>query len=598
MHRSLSTKIYISLENLQVSQVETVPLVLGISQNALVARLDRRLEDMESNLITAFRQETSEARLGNAPTKFKANETPDEVSRCNIDCNCLCHYPASISWRLAPQAAQNLTGIFELSYSSWSSQPCTNATCRRIQRVEAGRDIRVVYQFPDWLARISISAFFSSSVHGHPQFNLRMHNRRSMAELQNSEGVAWLIVRGDAEGVQRALQEGRASIYDVFGPALLSPLRIAIGRNNHAVAKLLLQAGADPFEKPDPVVGRSAIEIAFQLYVAGDSVDKETAALFPLTRYMEEGEFSPLHLAILEILQMDLATALQKPEYKDHVNRRSADGWVPVHLAALRGDVVATKLLVQAGADVNIQTPQGTTPLFFACLYGHCSVVEALLQAGANLEDRDTFGRTALHGAAMCKTGTSPRLISILARHGAVLNSLDCDGGSALRYIISWNGNTDALKFLLKNGLNPEHIHLVDGSSVIIDTIWAASHRVAEILLSHGCDIAVRTTDGRGLLHHLAVSRDVEMLSIFAKNKAMRRLSTSARDNDGKTPLQLFNDQAPDPELRSAFENLLESVERHRDEEKATMAVDDASDDEFFDASDGSSEDLPPYTEI
>jgi ankyrin repeat protein len=67
------------------------------------------------------------------------------------------------------------------------------------------------------------------------------------------------------------------------------------------------------------------------------------------------------------------------------------------------GDVVRTKLLIDAKADLNAQTEHGGwTALMEASDKGHLEVVKALLKAGANVKIEDYEGRTALWWAESC----------------------------------------------------------------------------------------------------------------------------------------------------------------------------------------------------
>ncbi len=54
-----------------------------------------------------------------------------------------------------------------------------------------------------------------------------------------------------------------------------------------------------------------------------------------------------------------------------------------LHLAALMGYAKGISVLIQQGADINIQDEEGKTPLFYAKLCGHQTCVEILIANGA-----------------------------------------------------------------------------------------------------------------------------------------------------------------------------------------------------------------------
>ncbi len=59
-----------------------------------------------------------------------------------------------------------------------------------------------------------------------------------------------------------------------------------------------------------------------------------------------------------------------------------------------KGDFSFIKLLIDAGADVNVKDGYGRTPLFYAL--GDISLVKLLIEAGADIDSRSKRGRTAI----------------------------------------------------------------------------------------------------------------------------------------------------------------------------------------------------------
>ena len=66
-------------------------------------------------------------------------------------------------------------------------------------------------------------------------------------------------------------------------------------------------------------------------------------------------------------------------------------GWTPLHWAARAGKIEIVRMLIDAGANVNVQTNGGSTPLHEAVRYGSVEIVRMLIDAGAdvNLQDED-----------------------------------------------------------------------------------------------------------------------------------------------------------------------------------------------------------------
>ena len=96
-----------------------------------------------------------------------------------------------------------------------------------------------------------------------------------------------------------------------------------------------------------------------------------------------------------------------------NVNTLSEDGqWSGVTIAAKQNYIELLDLLLcQPGVDANLPTTESVskskkfgkwTPLMFACRAGHHKIVRRLVQVpGINITHKDSYGRTALHVAAL-----------------------------------------------------------------------------------------------------------------------------------------------------------------------------------------------------
>lgn len=70
-------------------------------------------------------------------------------------------------------------------------------------------------------------------------------------------------------------------------------------------------------------------------------------------------------------------------------NARDAQGWTPLHHAALFGEEKKARTLLARGANVQVEDRQGETPLFYACKIGSVPVARLLLSAGAEVDHRN-----------------------------------------------------------------------------------------------------------------------------------------------------------------------------------------------------------------
>lgn len=87
-----------------------------------------------------------------------------------------------------------------------------------------------------------------------------------------------------------------------------------------------------------------------------------------------------------------------------------------LHFAAREGQLEAVRALIEAGADLDVVDEEGTNALVLATLNGHLDVTGLLLDAGADPNVADNFGRTVLFVATDLNTiDYNPRPAPVIA---------------------------------------------------------------------------------------------------------------------------------------------------------------------------------------
>ncbi|MBI5460804.1 MAG: ankyrin repeat domain-containing protein [Gammaproteobacteria bacterium] len=110
---------------------------------------------------------------------------------------------------------------------------------------------------------------------------------------------------------------------------------------------------------------------------------------------------------------------------------RNADGETALLAAASSMNAETVKMLVAAGADVNVaSTENGWTPLMTAAFFGATESVRVLLDAGADVNATNQYGETALLQATF--RGQDDVVKELLA-HGADVAPHNDKGFTALR---------------------------------------------------------------------------------------------------------------------------------------------------------------------
>jgi quinoprotein dehydrogenase-associated probable ABC transporter substrate-binding protein len=120
-------------------------------------------------------------------------------------------------------------------------------------------------------------------------------------------------------------------------------------------------------------------------------------------------------------------------------------GLTPLVIAAQNAKIKSTRVLLDAGADVNAPvTKGGYTPLMLASRSGSNELATSLIEHGANVNAANLGGVTAL---MIATAGNRSTLVELLLKAGAVVDARSEDGRTALS-IAHANSNDAVIKIL------------------------------------------------------------------------------------------------------------------------------------------------------
>lgn len=220
-------------------------------------------------------------------------------------------------------------------------------------------------------------------------------------------------VVGNATVIERLLDAG-AEI-DASGADGQTPLMV-LARSNHVdAARLLIERGAD--------------------VNATESWRKQTALMWAAAQRQP----ALVELLIEHGADVDARSAVNDwPRQVTGEPRRMYrpfGGLTPLLFAAREGCVECARLLVEAGADVDLADPKNVTPLFLAIDNFNFDVAKLLIEAGANPNKWDWLGRTPIYSAV--DVNTLPR------------------GGRPDRPSVDATSSLEIIAMLLGAGANP-----------------------------------------------------------------------------------------------------------------------------------------------
>lgn len=132
------------------------------------------------------------------------------------------------------------------------------------------------------------------------------------------------------------------------------------------------------------------------------------------------------------------------------LNRLSADGWTPLHLAAFFGQLKAAEILLARGADLHVRStnPTGNTALHAALAGGHALVAGVLIGAGADVNATSAGGWRPLHIAVA--NGQLDSVKALIAQ-GADVDAVN-DAGQTPLALATQRGQKTVVEFLLRQG--------------------------------------------------------------------------------------------------------------------------------------------------
>ena len=176
----------------------------------------------------------------------------------------------------------------------------------------------------------------------------------------------------------------------------------AIKQDDALTVQRLIQRGFDP-NSPNPQ-GQPALMLAMQKSsnkVAEVLLNWKTTNLSISNPQSE----TPLMLAAIT---NQLVWAQKLIDKGADVNQK---GWTPLHYAATKGNIEMMRLLMEHHAYLDAESPNGTTPLMMAAYYGTPMATKLLLEEGADPRLKNRLGINALEFARKANKPESAQYI-------------------------------------------------------------------------------------------------------------------------------------------------------------------------------------------
>jgi ankyrin repeat protein len=583
------------LQDIYQSQQHTVPEYEG-SVSAIVNRGARSLTNpMPTPRVTAGYIRTSTASIAKGTSVSLTCALGRQQTLCEYKCDCRCHSsrPPVHRW------GNYLLGTLLLGYSGL---PYLTPSCSRDHCSGNGRvTVEATYVFPLWFLQYSLSAILVKTSMGGPNLGLFVTKRVNFV-LGNVLHASYI---GDLAAVKRCVEVDPYCVYYALTHDGRTALAMAMqsSRIDFDLIRFLLQNGASPDAVDDmgnSVMLRTSRRVLFSNAMRNSAAGRELSTLFGTDRYIETLNLSLISKIMVGICPGSVETVLRRGNYSpEELNTIDGFGCTPLGYAVVRLNLNATRLLIEAGVDVNI---------------------------GAGEESIGALSRTL----SFERNETIDEIADMLIEAGADINALDAYGWRPIHWA-SRSNNVHGIQTLLDLGVDPNtRIGAAECSPCILVAIAAQSLEAVKYLAAHGADInaqneedetalassvihnshnclrffldqdinhrAVMRPTGQNLLHLAAQVGDGETMNILSESHTrLAGLSLSTPDGAGLTPQQVFDRRPGNEDLVEPWGRLAKEIDainsgytRNRREENSDGergdTQGDESDDEFHDA--------------
>lgn len=352
-----------------------------------------------------------------------------------------------------------------------------------------------------------------------PAFTKALINAGADINSQNEDGNTALIFASINEHSNIVEELLRANANpDLQNKNGYTALMLAVQNNNYQTARALVQFGADVNLQNKN--GKNAFNIAKKSTPIAQMVNPEN------TQYWFNAIIDNNKISVNRFIQNRINVNLQyPPRLNGHTglilaakgnntemihlllnsganpDLQNTDGYTALMIATEKNNFEIVQLLLNAHADVNLQNKYGETALTISASLHNPKITQTLIAAGANLDPQKPGATALIIAASHNQYETAQALI----KAGANLDQQDRYGNTVLMIIMNNHtcefdrGVLDTVQALLAAGAN---LNLQDdqGKTALMKAAEKTFTHIAKKLITAGADLTIKDNCGKTAL--------------------------------------------------------------------------------------------------
>ncbi|KAL0961929.1 hypothetical protein UPYG_G00333500 [Umbra pygmaea] len=235
-------------------------------------------------------------------------------------------------------------------------------------------------------------------------------------------------------------------------------------------------------------------------------------------------------------------------EYGANVDLQNEEGQTPLHIAAGEGDESLLKLFFQSKANPNVTDKMDRSPLHIAAERGHTNVVEVLTEKfKSNVLARTKDGSTLMHIASQCG---HPETALTFLKKGVPLH-MPNKAGAVCLHAAAKRGHTAVVKALLLKGAQVDTV-TKDGLTALHIAVQNCKPLVVQMLLGFGAQVQLNGGKARETPLHIAarVKEGEKVAEMLLKSGA----DVNAEQENGETAMHVAARHGGLPMMRALIE--------------------------------------------